>query len=43
MSTPCEMKLFIVWMMAGIAEREMKHKEMDEGLEGAGCNLKLEW
>ena len=43
MSTPCKMKLFIVQIMAGIAEREMERKEMDKGLEGAGCNLKLEW
>jgi hypothetical protein len=36
LSTPCEMPSFIVWMMAGIAER--KTARGDEGLEGAEGN-----
>jgi hypothetical protein len=36
-STPYDMQSFIVWMMAGIAERETASK-VDEALEGAEGN-----
>jgi hypothetical protein len=42
LSTPCETPVFIVWMMAGIAERKpARGNEALEGVEGNGDNFEF--
>ena len=41
MSTPCDMRLLIVWMILGIAERETVHKAMRRELRAMVITLAI--